>query len=117
MSDYRNLEVWQKAHALALQIYRATTNFPKDELYGMTSQIRRAATSIPANLAEGSGRGSKPEMARFSRISLGSANEVEYFLLLARDLGYIPESRHQELTTEVSRIRRMLNGLIHSMES
>jgi four helix bundle protein len=117
VSDYRNLEVWQKAHALALRIYQTTISFPKDELYGMTSQIRRAAVSIPANLAEGSGRSSKPEFARFSRISLGSANEVEYFLLLARDLGYLPEALHQELSAEVSRIRRTLSGLIHSMDS
>ena len=81
MSDYRKLVVWEKAHKLVLEVYRVTMTFPKEELFGLTSQIRRASASIPANIAEGSGRGSDAEMARFLHIALGSASELEYHLL------------------------------------
>jgi four helix bundle protein len=87
MRDFRKLMVWQKAHQLTLGIYELTANFPRDEVYGLTSQVRRAAASIPANVAEGCGRDGDTELARFLRIAMGSANELEYHLILARDLG------------------------------
>jgi four helix bundle protein len=86
MRDFRNLQVWEKAHALALSVYKATVSFPKEELYGLTSQIRRSSTSIPTNIAEGCGRNGDAELARFMSIGMGSASELEYQLLLAHDL-------------------------------
>ena len=86
MKDFRQLKVWEKAHHLTLEIYRATASFPRAETYGLTSQIRRASSSICANLAEGCGRGGDAELARFCGIARGSASELEYHLLLARDL-------------------------------
>lgn len=85
MGDFKKLAVWEKAHRLTLAVYRASGSFPKDELYGLMSQIRRAAASIPTNIAEGSGRGGDRELVRFLHIALGSANELEYQLLLAKD--------------------------------
>jgi four helix bundle protein len=99
MQDFRNLKVWEKAHDLTLGVYGATANFPSHELFGMRSQIRRATMSIPANLAEGCGRGTDPEFRRFVQIAMGSACEVEYFLLLARDLTYLDEVDHARLGT------------------
>ena len=87
MEDFKNLKVWSKAHELTIAIYKRTRTFPVDEMYGLTSQIRRASASIGANIAEGCGRRSDPEMKRFIQIARGSASEVEYHLLLARDLG------------------------------
>jgi len=89
MQDYRKLKVWQKAHELALAVYEASARFPREEVYALTSQIRRAAASVPSNIVEGCGRGSNAELMRFLYIALGSANEVEYQLLLARDLGFL----------------------------
>ena len=89
MQDYRKLKVWQKAYDLVLEIYVITKKFPKEELYGVTSQIRRSAASITANISEGCGRKTKTELSRFLVIALGSLNETENFLLLARDLKYL----------------------------
>src|SRR5438093_54423 len=108
MSDYRELRVWQRAHQLALDVYEVTAAFPKEEMYGLSSQIRRAATSIPANVAEGSGRGGDPELARFLRIAMGSASELECQLILARDLGLLDHALHARLAKEVSELRMML---------
>jgi len=88
-SCFQDLIVWQKAHAFTLKIYAATRAFPKDELYGLTSQFRRAAVSIPANIAEGFGKQSKPEKARFLNIAEGSLEECRYYLILANDLGHL----------------------------
>lgn len=88
MRDFRQLKVWAKAHSLTLAVYRATAAFPREEQYGLTSQLRRAAASIPTNLAEGCGRYGDAELARFVGIAAGSASEVEYLLMLARDLKY-----------------------------
>ena len=88
MKDFRTLTVWQEAHQLTLSIYRVTKNFPKDELYGLTSQMRRCSASIAANIAEGCGRRGNAEFARFLQIASGSASELDYHLLLARDLGF-----------------------------
>ncbi len=89
MRDFRQIRVWEKAHLLTLEIYRTTMCFPREELYGLSSQLRRASASIAANIAEGFGRGGNVELARFLQIGMGSAYEVEYHALLARDLGYI----------------------------
>jgi four helix bundle protein len=112
MGDYRDLKVWRKAHELVLDVYRCTQGFPAGESYGLTAQLRAAASSIPANLAEGSGRNSQNELARFAGISLGSANELEYHLLLARDLGYLTPESHDSMSGQVDHIKRMLANLI-----
>ena len=90
MKNFRELKVWEKAHLLTIDIYRITATFPKEEMYGLTSQIRRASSSIPANIAEGCGRGSDNDFRRFLQIAMGSASELEYHLLLAHDLERIP---------------------------
>ena len=115
MESYRELLVWQKAHALTLTIYRVTKEFPSSEKFELTSQIRRAAASIGANLAEGSGRRGSAEFHRFAQIALGSATELDYHLLLARDLGYLPTQSHTELEASLNEVRRMLTGLIQKL--
>jgi four helix bundle protein len=112
MQDFRDLKVWQKAHEAVLQIYRATQSFPDTERYGLTSQIRRAAVSVPANIAEGSVRSSDADFARFLHIAIGSASEVDYYLLLARDLGYLPATSYETADQQLQEIKRMLNGLL-----
>jgi four helix bundle protein len=108
MGDFKKLAVWRKAHELALDVYRATSRFPSNELYGLTSQTRRAVVSIPANLAEGYGRGGDAELARFCRIALGSLRELEYHLLLARDLHFLESADHVKLDASVANVRSML---------
>jgi four helix bundle protein len=117
MKDFKKILVWQKAHALTLRVYQVTASFPKDELYGLTSQIRRASASIPANIAEGCGRDTQAELARFVHIASGSASELEYHLLLARDLGFINESTHSELDTNINEIKKMLAGFAKAVRS
>jgi four helix bundle protein len=111
MGDFKKLEVWQVAHRVACEVYRETADFPKTEAYGLTAQLRRSATSIPANIAEGCGRRGDNEFSRFVRISLGSATELEYHLLLSRDIGLLNSSVHSRLSEEVLRIQGMLAGL------
>jgi four helix bundle protein len=112
MGDYRSLKVWQRAHRLTLLVYELTGRFPKSEQFGLTSQIRRASSSIPANLAEGCGRNSDRELARFARIALGSANELDYHLLLARDLGYLTPADHKRAIDELAELKRMIAKFI-----
>jgi four helix bundle protein len=100
-----------------LAIYKATEKFPKQELYALTSQIQRAAVSIPTNIAEGCGRDSDAELKRFFVIAMGSASEVEYLLLLARDLNYLSEEKHQTLTADLVEVRRMLNAFIQKLKT
>jgi four helix bundle protein len=102
--------VWQRSHQLVLKVYEVTASFPRGEQYGLTSQLRRAASSVPANIAEGCGRDGNAELARFCRIAAGSLTEVEYHLLLAKDLGFLGAEHHQLLDKEVADIRRMLSG-------
>jgi four helix bundle protein len=116
VNDYRGLAVWHKAHQLALSSYQVTAGFPKEEVYGLTSQIRRSASSIPANIAEGTGRGSNPELVRFLRISTGSANELEYHYLLAHDLGFVDAETYRQLCMSIVEIQKMLNGLIAKLQ-
>jgi four helix bundle protein len=108
MRDFRKLRIWERAHQLVLDVYKSTQGFPRRENYGLTSQIRRSAASIPANIAEGCGRSGDAELARFLRIAMGSANELEYHLLLAHDLGYLTQERHQVLDSEVNQLKRMM---------
>lgn len=117
MQDFRKLNVWEKGHALTLSVYKATLRFPKEELYGLTSQIRRASASIPANIAEGCGRSGKAELARFLQVAMGSASEVDYHLLLARDLGYLDASPYGELDGRAKEVERMLTSFIARVKS
>jgi four helix bundle protein len=112
VQDFHRLAVWQKAHDLTLRLYTTTMSFPRDETFGLVSQLRRAAASVPANIAEGCGRGSRAELARFLGIAAGSASELEYHLLLARDLKYLTESEYESADAETREIKRMLYGLI-----
>jgi four helix bundle protein len=113
--DFRQLEVWKKAHHLALEVYRATLRFPKEELYALTSQMRRSAVSIPANIAEGCGRDGKAELTRYLRIAMGSASELEYQFLLARDLKLLLPAEHPGIERQVIEVKRMLTGLIKKL--
>ncbi len=115
MKDFKNISVWVKAHDLALETYKATARFPRDEIYGLVSQLRRAAVSIPANIAEGCGRSGDAELRRFMDISLGSAYELEYHLLLSRDLGFIGEADYAKVSSDVVEVKRMLSGFIQTL--
>jgi four helix bundle protein len=117
MGDFHRLAVWKKSHQLTLRIYAASGSFPRGEQYSLTSQLRRAASSIPANIAEGCGRDTDPELARYCGIALGSASELEYHLLLSRDLTYLADDLYQELTREVDEVKRMLASLITRIRS
>lgn len=110
MRDFKNLNVWQKSHLFTLEIYKITITFPREEAYGLVSQIRRSAASIPTNIAEGCGRNSFAELKQFLTIASGSASELSYQLILSKDLGYISESRFKELDTELSLIRKMMHA-------
>ena len=117
MKDFRSLSVWQKAHELTLLIYRETQTFPREELYGLTSQLRRGSASIPSNIAEGCGRGSDADFGRCLHIALGSASEVEYQLLLAHDLGFFGAETHRALATRCTEVKRMLTALIQKLRA
>ena len=117
MQYFRKLKVWEKAHKLVMTIYKESKRFPDDEKYGLTSQIRRASASIPTNIAEGSGRNSNPDFARFLAIAMGSASEVEYQIILAHDLGYITDGTSDSLESSLLEVKRMLNSLIQKVQS
>ena len=117
MKDFRQLQVWQKAHQLTLAIYRVTKGFPRDELYGLTAQMRRSSASVPANLAEGCGRSGDAELARFCSIAIGSASELEYHLLLARDLELLGVEDYSDLAGQASEVNRMLTGLWQKLKA
>jgi four helix bundle protein len=112
MKSFRELQVWRKAHNMTMAVYEATRIFPSEERYGLTSQLRRSAASIPANIAEGCGRRSDGEMARFLQIARGSASEIEYHIFLARELRYLREDSFRQLTREADELQRMLTALI-----
>jgi four helix bundle protein len=116
MQDFRKLNVWSKAHQLTLDVYTATRGFPKEECYGLTSQMRRAAASIPANIAEGCGRDGGADLARFLQIAFGSASELEYHLLLARDLHFLDDLAWRNLSKAVSEIKQMLASLLRKVK-
>ena len=108
MRNFRNYEVWHKSHEFALEIFKNTKDFPKDEVYGLRSQIRRAAYSIPTNIAEGCGRNGDKQFARFIDIAFASASESEYLLILTNDLNYIPDDEYVKLIKKVFEIKKML---------
>ena len=112
MKDFRDLKVWERAHQLVLRVYNQTRPFPKEELYGLTSQLRRAAASVPTNIAEGCGRGTDPDFARFLQMAMGSASETDYLLLLCKDLGHLSEAEYGPLFASISEVKRMLAGLL-----
>jgi len=111
MKDFKTLLVWQKSYQLALAAYRATARFPKEELFGLTSQIRRASVSVPANIAEGCCRDGDAEFARFLHIAMGSASELDCHLLPVRDLQYLSGETASALERDVSEVKRMLTSL------
>jgi four helix bundle protein len=117
MKDFRDLKVWEKAHALTLACYAETIPFPKQEVFGLVSQIRRSASSIPANIAEGCGRRGNSELHRFLQIAMGSASELEYHLLLSRDLDFMSTAAYEHLRTQVTEIKRMLASLIRKVDA
>ena len=117
MQNYKDLKVWEKAHHFTLSLYEVSKSFPKDELYSLTNQLRRSASSIPANIAEGCGKNTQPEFAHYLNISLGSANESEYFLILSKDLKYLPQEKFDILFTIINEIKAMLISLINKVRS
>jgi four helix bundle protein len=117
VQDFRNLKVWEKAHALTLDVYKASKSFPREEMYGLTSQIRRASVSIGSNIAEGAWRKGDTDFARFLQMAAGSASEVEYHLLLARDLELLKTVDCQRLSEEVVEVKRMLAALMQKLRA
>lgn len=117
MNDFRKLKSWEKAHALAVQAYHVTRRFPKEETYGLVAQIRRSASSIPANIAEGYGRGGDAELARYLRIATGSACKLQYHFHLARDLGFLSEAEHRSADEMVAEIKRMLSSFVSKLKA
>lgn len=115
MQAFRDLKVWEKAHRLTLEVYRETGSFPRDEAYGLTSQLRRAAASVPANIAEGCGREGTNELRRFLQIAMGSASELEYHLLLSRDLGFLNDAPYKSLNIGICEVKRMLAAFIQKL--
>jgi four helix bundle protein len=117
MQDFRSLKVWQATHQMTCDLYKATMTFPATETYGLTNQMRRAAVSIGSNIAEACGRGGRSEFARFLRIAMGSASELEYQILLARDLGYLTIEANAALAARIVDVKRMLAALIGRVET
>jgi four helix bundle protein len=117
MRDFHKLKVWERAHQLTLKVYQITKSFPKEELYGLTSQLRRSCSSIPTNIAEGYGRSGKGEIIQFFNIAIGSACELEYQLILAHDLKYLDDVSYSMLSSDLIEIRKMLFGFIQKIKS
>lgn len=117
MKDFRDLKVWEKAHELTLACYALTTAFTEQEMFGLVSQIRRSASSIPANIAEGCGRRGNAELHRFLQMGMGSASELEYHLLLSRDLNFLKVDDYEDLQRRVTEVKRMLASLIQKVDA
>ena len=117
MKGFRDLKVWEKAHRLALSAYRSTRDFPSQEQYGLSSQIRRAAVSIPTNIAEGCGRSSDADFARFLDIAFGSASELEYLVHLCRELDLLKSETQVQLHGDVVEVKRMLSSLLQKLRA
>jgi len=117
MRIFRKYQVWELGHQITLDVYKLTSTFPKDEQYGLTSQMRRASSSVPANIAEGCGRESEAEFKRFLVIANGSATELEYFLILVKDLNFISEININDLVVKVNQLKRSLNKLISKINA
>jgi four helix bundle protein len=117
MKNYRELKIWQRSHALTVSLSQVTKSFPREEVFALTNQMRRASVSIPANVAEGCGREGDAELKRFLTIALGSACELDYYVLLACELGYCDESTCNPLAAEIMEIRRMLGAFIQKLKA
>lgn len=117
MQDFKKLQVWEKSHDLTLRLYEITVQFPRAEIYGITSQIRRACASIPTNIAEGCGRKSPADFARFLQIAMGSASETEYLILLAYNLKYLDVAQYTELTNITIEVKKMLTSLLKKLRT
>jgi four helix bundle protein len=117
MKDFKKQKVWQKGHKLTLDVYKVTENFPKEELRGLTSQIRRSCASIPANISEGCGRETDADFSRFLQIAMGSATEPEYHLLLAHDLGILNDLNFGKLSKETVEVKKMLTSFIKKLKA
>ncbi|PYV61813.1 MAG: diversity-generating retroelement protein bAvd family protein [Acidobacteria bacterium] len=117
MKDFRNLKVWELAHQFTLNIYKITASFPRDERFGLTSQMRRCSASIGSNIAEGCGKRGNAEFQRFLQIASGSASELDYQLLLARDLDFLTSDVYKELADHLTQLRRMLTSLLQKVEA
>jgi len=111
MRDFRKYTIWELSHQLTLDVYNISNSYPKSEIYGITSQLRRASSSIPTNIAEGCGRDSDREFNRFLTIAIGSANETEYLIILSKDLNYIDKTNFDNLLTQVNVIKRKIYSL------
>ena len=116
MQSFRTLRVWEKSHRLTLDIYASSKAFPRDEMYGLTSQMRRASASVGMNIAEGCCRKGNVEMGRFLQIAMGSASEVEYQLLLAHDLNYLENPQYEKLAAQAVEVKRMLSSLMQKVK-
>jgi four helix bundle protein len=114
--DFKTVKVWERAHELALSVYRITRGFPREEIYGLTSQMRRAASSIPANIAEGFGRSGNGDLHRFLDIAMGSASELSYFLLMSHDLALVSPESYGDAAVLVDEVQRMLASLIRKVQ-
>jgi four helix bundle protein len=117
MKDFRKLKVWESAHKVTLNVYHVSKTFPKEEMFGLSSQIRRSAVSVPSNIAEGCGRGSDSDFARFLQIAMGSASELEYQILLSFDLKYINNEMHQKLNNQITEVKLMLSSLLKKLKA
>lgn len=117
MKDFRSLKVWERSHRLTLEIYDVTAKFPRFELYGLTSQIRRCSASIGANIAEGCGKRGNNEFQRYLQIESGSASELDYHLLLSRDLGFLADADYRDLARNLTEVRKMLTSLLQKIET
>ena len=117
MRNYRKLQVWEKSHQLTLELYKELKNFPKEELYALTSQMKRATSSIPMNIAEGAGRFSNKDFSRFLKIAYGSTNELEYQIILSIDLLYLEQQKGEYFMEKIQEIRKMLYALINKLDN
>lgn len=117
VQDFKRLKVWDKAYRAALEVHRLTRSFPPEERFGLVSQIRRSAASVAANIAEGCGRLSRPELARFLRVALGSAAELECHLMMSKDLSFLDPADYASISSAVEEVRRMIVGLLKSMDA
>ena len=117
MQDFENLKVWQKAHALAIDVHRIAGSIPRTDGMALTAQLRRSALSVPSNIAEGAGKGGDGEFRRYLQIAMGSASETAYHLLVARDLGFIDTATYDDLASRIAEVRRMATGLLKRIAS
>lgn len=117
MQDFKSLKIWKESHALAIEVYKLTKQFPYSERFGVSSQMRRAVASIPANIAEGSGRRTRTDFQRFLFNSQGSLKELEYFIILSNDLRYLSDEESDKILRKISQIARMVTGFIRSLHN